>query len=399
MRLIAMVSTYVLSYLCVRWYGEEVYGNYVVFLGVFLQLAILGKFGQDLSITRFLSTRSEKVIPLELLKKILWVSLTVFIAFLGFVELIEYVDIKLFDSLDLKYTYSLGFFILFSFCLFFSGALRGIGKVSQFALLNITARPFLTLVALCIFYYLGQSNNDIFNAHIGAIIIVFLLSIFLLFYNKIKINKIEEDLTSYMKYNRLLFYSTLIYVVFTSGDRVLLKFLTDAATVAQYDIALKISMIMLIVSEAVNTYFSPKFAKEQEDYDRLQVIVKKSTRFMVLLSTLSFITILASGNFVLSLYGMDNSETLQSFIIVCSGFMLSALFGQPIAVIQMIGEMKGFIWKMMLIVIGSFGTAIVLTPQLGIIGMAIGFSSGYFALMFTAFLHLHHKTRINSFVI
>ena len=398
MRLLAISSTYLLSYLAINWYGADIYGQYVMLLGLFLQLSIFGKFGYDLSLTRHLSSNNTKSIPKELIKRVLRNVIFIFCSLIFLFSCVFFLDLEWFSDYDLIYTLPfLGLFACFSLSMFISGGLRGLGKVSQFALINITSRPLLTLIVLALLYFYLPSGNNIFYAHIIAISTVLAISVFLAYQNGINVKCSDTDISEFTNYNRLLFYSTIIYVVFTTGDRILLGIYSDPAVVAQYDISLKLAMLMIIVIEALNTYFSPIFSRLQDNIAALKIEVKRSTRLTVILSLIALIIVVITARYILDFYGFNEVRVYQSVVIVCLSFFISSFCGQALSIIQMTGNLKGFIIKMLLSVLGSFGLALFLVPLYGIIGMSISFGLGYISLMFLAAIHLKQKLDLNSF--
>lgn len=389
-----MISNYVLSILIIQIFSKEDYGLYVYGLSIFMLLSVILKLGIDVHFVKIFSQLKAKVIP-KWVKKVdrsVFLLASVICIILG--VLLYYKD-----SVNTSF-YALIFFIasvpFFVKVLLNSGKLRGRSKIVQFAFLNITGRVLLTLIVfiVLIFAFSIKEVHAIYISHAISIVLLFFISLIWTHkeFSKVGSNASNRIPDGFFKYNRGLLFKSYITVFFLWGDRFLLSLVSNSTEVAQYDISLKIAMLIMIVVEAIKSTYAPVFAKYVDDPINLEKEIRKSTRVGFVFSFLIFIIIVILGKFILSLFGAEFEASYPVLLVISFGYTLASFFGQADNILEMCGLIKHYIRAYFIVIFLSLALGVILSKSQGALGMAIGFSLGN--IFFQAVASYIVRTRI-----
>lgn len=167
-----------------------------------------------------------------------------------------------------------------------------------------------------------------------------------------------------------------ITVFFLWGDRFFLSIICTPEMVAEYDISLKIAMLMMVFIEALKASYAPVFAQHNKDRQTLKRHIKKSTRVGLLFSFVVLVSLIAFGKLILGVFGPEFIASYPLLIIISFGYFFSAIFGQADNVVEMCGLAKYYVKPYFVITSFSLILGVILSFKFGPIGMAIGFSVG-----------------------
>ena len=219
-----------------------------------MMLSVLTKFGVDVHFVKVFSKFKDREVPnwvetVEL--KVFSLSFIIAITISTFLYLFR-------DNFDswlalVLFVISAPFYVAI---LMNSGKLRGVSKISRFAFLNIAGRILLSLCFFVILFY-GFSFRSYFIIYLSHLLSVFFLLILSIYWKKQAFvqskNKSKLVPASFLKYNRALMIKSYITVLFLWGDRFFLSLICSPAEVAEYDVSLKIAMLLMIVIEALKS--------------------------------------------------------------------------------------------------------------------------------------------------
>jgi O-antigen/teichoic acid export membrane protein len=175
-------------------------------------------------------------------------------------------------------------------------------------------------------------------------------------------------------------------VLFLWGDRFFLSLICTAGEVAEYDVSLKIAMLLMIVIEALKSTYASVFANNTNNHEVLNNYIKKSTRVGFLFSSILFLLIVLFGKVLLLLFGTEFVDSYSVLLIISSGYLMASFFGQADNVLEMCGLANYFVKPYFIIIITSLTIGALLSFYFGVIGMAIGFALGNTLFQLTAYL-------------
>lgn len=376
---VSVISNYVFSILIIHLFSKEDYGLYVYGLSVFMLLSVFLKLGVDIHFVKVFSEFKSKIIPkwIGLVeRKVIYLSIAVSA---GITTLLYFTN--LIDGFNLSvvlFIVSVPFYVK---VLLNSGKLRGISKIIQFAFLNIAGRILISLVVFVILYYLFsyKDSNSIYFAHLISIVVLLVISLFWTS-KSFEVSKGLDDKIpdKFFTYNNGLLLKSYITVFFLWGDRFLLSIISNPSEVAQYDISLKIAMLIMIVAEALKSTYAAVFAKHALEPEKLKIDIRKSTRVGFIVSSMILIFIVLFGKFLLGLFGPEFKDSYFILLTISLGYTLSTFFGQADNVLEMCGLIKHYVKYYFIIIFLALGLGVVLSFNYGALGMAIGFALGNF---------------------
>ena len=394
---VSVISNYFFSILIITLFSKEDYGFFVFGLSLFMMLSVLTKFGVDVHFVKVFSKFKDREVPnwvetVEL--KVFSLSFIIAITISTFLYLFR-------DNFDswlalVLFVISAPFYVAI---LMNSGKLRGVSKISRFAFLNIAGRILLSLCFFVILFY-GFSFRSYFIIYLSHLLSVFFLLILSIYWKKQAFvqskNKSKLVPASFLKYNRALMIKSYITVLFLWGDRFFLSLICSPAEVAEYDVSLKIAMLLMIVIEALKSTYASVFAKNTEIHKVLNIQIRKSTRLGFLFSSLMFILIVLFGSNLLFLFGPDFVDSYTTLLIISLGYLIASFFGQADNVLEMCGLAPHFVKPYFIIITTSLAAGVLLSLFFGAIGMAIGFASGNVSFQLVASQIVKYKLGIKT---
>lgn len=375
---VSIVANYIFSILVIRQFSDEIYGQYVVGLSVFMLLSVFLKSGVDVHFVKIFAEFDPKSIPKwvkAVENRVVFLSIAISLFIIGGIYLFypsaEEANVLILFILSVPFHVKI---------LINSGKLRGISRITEFAFLNIAGRILFTLLFLGIFYLtiLKENSHIVYISHLVAILILLIISI-VWTRNEFNFSKSKETISipkEFLSYNKGLLLKSYVTVFFLWGDRFLLSFVADPKEIAQYDISLKIAMIIMIVAEALKSTYAPVFAKYAPDSEQFQMDVKKSARLGFGFSVLLFFIILIFGKFLLGLFDPQFKDSYGILLVISLGYTVASFFGQSDNILEMTGWIKHYLVYYFLIIILSLALGVLLSNSIGAMGMAIGIALG-----------------------
>ena len=197
-------------------------------------------------------------------------------------------------------------------------------------------------------------------------------------------SKITAIPTTFIKYNKALMLKSYVTVLFLWGDRFFLSLFCSPAEVAEYDVSLKTSMLIMVVIEALKSSYAPVIARNINEPKLLYKHIQRSTKVGFVFCCFSFLCLVIFGKFILNLFGPEFTHAYPMVLIISFGYTFSSFFGQADSVVEMCGLAKDFIKPYFVIITLSLLVGVFLSLRFGPIGMAIGFSFSNISFQFCA---------------
>jgi O-antigen/teichoic acid export membrane protein len=395
---VSVISNYIFSILIIRLFSKEDYGTYVYGLSIFMLLSVFLKLGVDIHFVKVFSEFKSKIIPkwIGLVeRKVIYLSIAVSAGITTLLYITNLIDG--FNLSVILFILSVPFYVK---VLLNSGKLRGISKIIQFAFLNIAGRILISLVIFIILYYLFsyKDSNAIYFSHLISIVVLLIISLFwtsksFIISKDLNDRKIPDN---FFTYNNGLLLKSYITVFFLWGDRFLLSLISNPSEVAQYDICLKIAMLIMIVSEALKSTYAAVFARHALDLEKLKIDIRKSTRVGFIVSLVIFMFIVFFGKFLLGLFGSEFKDSYYILLTISLGYTMSTFFGQADNVLEMCGLIKHYVKYYFIIIFLSLGLGVILSFNFGALGMAVGFAIGNFSFQAIASYIVKSKISIKT---
>ena len=196
-----------------------------------------------------------------------------------------------------------------------------------------------------------------------------------------------------------------MYVINNRTDTVMLGVMRDQAEVGIYSIASQGSNLLSFVLIAFNTSLAPTFASlyAQGNFNRLQRIVTKSSR-MILLATLPMsLGLIVFGNYFLSLFGAEFVQGKSALIILIVGQFFNAATGSVALLLTMTHYERDVAYGVTASAVLNVILNAVLIPSSGLEGAAIATTASRIAwnvlLVFLVYKRLGiHSTALGKWI-
>lgn len=395
----SVVSSYLLSIIILQYFSKSDYGMYIYSLSVFMILSSLFKGGLDIHEVKMFSEQKEKSIPA-------WVkTIERKIIIASFIFAFTITGINFFFNKSSEKVYFLSAFVLvtpiYVRILLSSAKLRGVQKIINFAFLNIAGRVILTTIIIVFFYSTLKIDQPyaIALAHVCAVVGLFFVSemwIRKTFSMRNNNSKIPEG---FSKYNNALMFKSYLTVMFLWGDRFLLSLVSSNESVAEYDICLKISMLIYIFLEAIKSSYAPLFSNVKNNRIEVQKKINESTKLGFILSGVIFLIIVFLGKGLLGLFGLEFETAYTILLVISSGYVVSSFFGQADSVVEMTGIAHNLNKFYAITVFSCLSLGTILSIYIGALGMAIGISTGNVFYQLTSAFIVKRKINLKTALI
>lgn len=381
---------FVRSIIVARGLGIEIYGIYAVvqaFISAILELFNLNvgtaliKFGAEY----LAEQRSDKLVVL--LK--LCLLITFCTAILG-ILLISGILLFFYDSfinypgltsviIILSASVSLSFFdyigqsilrLFFKFKL--NSILQIIVTVFQVIVIGVT---LLIYPKNLIFFMVAVISGNIIGSIITNVSVYYEIKEKIMPYYKCKYNIISEDIKRILKFVFANSGSRTLKTILNQGDVLLLGILSTPVQVGFYSIAKKLGYsILILIDPLVNAVF-PQFSKitSEKKYKELKGMIKQTT-FMILLpvSLLLLIVILWKQEIIILVYGAQYKGAENPLVLHLFSALISAITFWSLSLILSLGLVTfRFFASLASLIVGAL-IAIILTPEYGAVGTAVG---------------------------
>ncbi len=283
---------YLIRVLSADVYGEIVYANSII---AFLQIIIA--FGFSISATKEVSENRDDLYKLsKIFSAVTYVKIILFIlCFVLLLVLIKFLP-SIFKHPEL-------YIITYGLCaneiLFPSWLFQGIEKMKYSSLINIIVKIFFTIT---IFFFVKTKEDYLWVPLLHSIgaIIAGLISFYCLYTKeRIKLVRVNKDeLLSSTKSSFPFFVSRISGTIFSEGNTFIIGTFLGMHEVAFYDLAKKITNILLLPNSIINTIVYPRLA-----YSKSISFVKKVLNLRITVAVILYIALFAFSPFFVSLLG------------------------------------------------------------------------------------------------
>ena len=363
--------------------GQDVYGKYLLGILVLRVFLIVGKFGADTALLRFISAFNAQNL-LANARKIYSKSI-LYILPIGIVlSAFMYFSAPFFaHHLDVPQAYVelLAFFILpYSWFFINAQSLRALKDMFSFSFFfNASVSFFAGFILLMLFLFnkkllLGNPAWPVYAFAVG-IAVSFICSLMLWYYrSKGGEYDSKKDVSNsvFLSVSIPLMLAQSITFIMGWTDQLMLGKMMDASDVGVYGVAFKFATLSVFVLAAVNSIAAPKISemKFKNDFAGLEKVVKHSTK-LIFWFTLPIVLVLCLfPKLVLSISGSSFAVGATTLVILSLGKFFSSIAGSVGSILQMTGLQKQFQNTLLIAAIINVGLNYLLIPSFGIEGAA-----------------------------
>jgi O-antigen/teichoic acid export membrane protein len=364
--------------------GQDVFGKYLLGLLVLRIFLIIGKFGADTALLRFVSGFN----ALNLLgnaRKVYRKAILHILPIGIILSAVMYFSASFFSEqlgVPKHYVECLAFLILpYSWFFVNTQSLRGLKDMVSFAFFFNTSVTLFAGIVLVVLFVL---NKDLFLSNPTWPIYAFSIGIAISFiFSLILWNKkskgegfeVAQEVSnkSFLNVAIPLMLAQSISFIMGWTDQLMLGKMMTTADVGVYGAAFKFSTLSVIFLAAVNSIAAPKISelKSQNDIAGIEKVVKHSTK-LIFWVTLPIVAVLCLfPELVLSVSGPSFVAGAGTLIILSLGKFFSSISGSVGTILQMTGLQKYFQNILLLAAAINVVLNYLLIPYYGIEGAAI----------------------------
>ena len=259
-----------------------------------------------------------------------------------------------------------------------SATTRTTQRVGYSVLLQDLGQPFLGLILMIVFYFMGLNLFGVVFADVLSISMAAVIGLFIL--AKLFPNMFNKQIKPVFPGKNLLRFSIpaslaaafVVYIFWI--DRLLIGYFRTSYENGIYQAASQISMLFSVVLAGINLVVIPMFADAHHKQDRetLQEVYCIATKWGIYFSIPALVVLFVSPKEVLSfLYGTHYSGGAEALIILLLGQFLNLLTGSVNPLIVMTGN-QNFLFRLSgVILIFDIAMNMILIPKFGLLGAAI----------------------------
>lgn len=407
--IVSLVMLYISQVLFARYLGVDQYGIYLFVLSWMAVVGILGKFGLDITLQRFLPEYISNQ-NWSLSKGLLLNSFLIGI-FSGLtLTLIGFLILKFFQSSieNISYqTFLISLLILPVWILnkITQGAFIAFKKPALASIPDGIILPVLLIVVLSIIYFNTNQNissHIVMTTHVILFAVILGISINLLFRYcltpNIKEAKSQYKTGMWMRYSIPLLLISGTQVIMNYADIIMIGLILDTTKSGIYAAASRLSTLvtfsLLLVNMVLTPYISEFFHNHR--IDDLQKLVTHSTRTASVIAIPISIILFSFGKYFLWLFGEAFVIGHQALIILSIGAIFNVLSGSVGFLMSMTGHQKQAAYFFSVGCILNILLNLILIPIYGIEGAAVATSSSIIIWNLSLAYYLKRKININS---
>jgi len=165
-----------------------------------------------------------------------------------------------------------------------------------------------------------------------------------------------------------------------------------------YSVANRGASLITYVLVAVNAALGPAIASlnVSQDRQRLQHMITKSSRIVLLISLPACVGLVVFGGFFLRIFGQDFASGRVSLSILCLGQLFSAAMGSVTLLLIMTGHERDAVMTLGVSTILNAALNLLLIPRWGIEGAAIASTASVVMRNAIAAVFTYHRLQIHS---
>lgn len=382
MKGIGMLIGYLFAFSVARLLGADAWGNFSLALSLITFGAILSVTGFDTLLMKLFSSQNKNQDLSIVYKRAAVIVISLAILFTAIVYLAAgTIADGLFNNPGLTPSFRIAAFAIFPFAVMSmnAGVLQGIKEIRSFVFIRFISHHLGALVLFLALLPFWGNNQVVVIAYTVSLYLIAGLTIILLYRKGYRFFSIQQEVYQPQKIRSLLRQSLpflfIASLFFIKGwiDTIMVGIFMTESDVGIYNIALKLSGVLLIMVSAVNAIAAPKFSESFSDNKMAEL--KGSLRYssaILFYTTLPlFLLLMLFPEQILSVFGEEFRAGRLSLVILSIGSFISAICGTTSYFLQMTGNQVAMQNITFVTVILGVILNLVLIPPFGIQGAAI----------------------------
>ncbi|MBI5207587.1 MAG: flippase [Candidatus Firestonebacteria bacterium] len=272
----------------------------------------------------------------------------------------------------------------------FLSMLQGFHSIKYQIYIEKILQPFIWLVFLVCFLFLGWGINGLIGSLAVSIIFGVIFALYYLLkiwgHDKRNVEPVFEN-EQLIKYSLPLLFSGLLGQIITWAVVFLLGRFRSVSEVGIYESGVRVAALIIFPLTAFNNIFSPMISElhSQNAWDRIESLFKVVTKWIFTLSFPIFLLLLIFAKPIMNIFGKDFVLGAPVLIIIGLGQLINAGTGSVGYVLTMTGHQNIVLLNSIILCIINIILGLFLIPDSGIIGAAI---SACFSISFVNVLRL-----------
>lgn len=257
-----------------------------------------------------------------------------------------------------------------------SSGLNGLGKTAKSILLNESLNNAIVLIFLSILFLFAKSSLDIFSLSI-IYTTTRLIVLVLAFFELNRLIKVKFNFKGNLFSRSINFFqNNLLAFMGSSLDIFLFGILFNSIDLGFYSVVSRLSLIIIIIPQIVNTHYLPIFAKlfHQKKYSKLKNELIRIMKYMSILSLIMIMIFAIFGETILGFWGQEFSKWYVILLIVGLGHSVNASTG-PVGSLLLMANQEKITRNISVCVLSLFSVIVLLfSNRLQVIDFCILFS-------------------------
>jgi len=283
-------------------------------------------------------------------------------------------------------------------------ALRGLHKVTTGQAPEMLVQPAIVILCLVTFVYLGRTNMTAVHAlwiNIAATTTAFFFGTVVLYRslpNEAKTAQPDPTNPAWIRSAVPLMLLTVLQILNTKLDILMLGSMVGTKETGIYSVANRGAGLITYVLVAVNAALGPAIASLNVSHDRqrLQRMITKSSRIVLLISLPACVGLIVFGGFFLRIFGQEFVSGRAALSILCLGQLFSAAMGSVNLLLIMTGHERDAVITLGGSTILNAALNLLLIPRWGIEGAAIASTASIVMRNAVAGFFAYRRLQIHS---
>ena len=398
---------YLFSIMMARWLGPQMLGIYSLGNAITRIGEIFGIMGLDNGVLRYVSREKEKN---DNVRNSIYSSIkmgfisSIFIGLLLYFSS-DWIVLNLFNedtflSTVIKvYALTLPFTVT---TLIASFATQGFKILKYKVFVNQIVNPFTLLLTMILSYvFFGVNVAILAPTVVSAVIGFFLILHYLNGFVDVSVSKVLNAKfdNKILRFSLPLMFVSAIGIIMHWTDIIMLGILKDAKDVGLYHPVERTAGLIRMILFAFASIFAPLFSQyfHEKNQTKMLEVFQLSTKWILLTSLPLFIFLILFSNTILMLFGSEFGNNSLALPILTVGIMIQAVFGLGSPSLTMSGFQKYNLINALVALFTNIFLNIMLIPQFGIAGAAMGTTVALFLISLLRFFENYYLLGMNLF--
>ena len=396
---------YLFSIMMARWLGPQMLGIYSLGNAITRIGEIFGIMGLDNGVLRYVSREKEKN---DNVRNSIYSSIkmgfisSIFIGLLLYFSS-DWIVLNLFNedtflSTVIKvYALTLPFTVT---TLIASFATQGFKILKYKVFVNQIVNPFTLLLTMILSYvFFGVNVAILAPTVVSAVIGFFLILHYLNGFVDVSVSKVLNAKfdNKILRFSLPLMFVSAIGIIMHWTDIIMLGILKDAKDVGLYHPVERTAGLIRMILFAFASIFAPLFSQyfHEKNQTKMLEVFQLSTKWILLTSLPLFIFLILFSNTILMLFGSEFGNNSLALPVLTVGIMIQAVFGLGSPSLTMSGFQKYNLINALVALFTNIFLNIMLIPQFGIAGAAMGTTIALFLISLLRFFENYYLLGMN----